>query len=136
MHGFRTLLLLLIAFHSGTGRIFAQSVDEEAGHHVLTREQIASAATQHVAAREADRRELSAALARGEVQAMLHSMGADPARVAAAAATIAGKDLEQAAATARQVNHELSGGTSTISISTNTVIIALLLIILLMVALK
>ena len=56
------------------------------------------------------------------------------ARVAAAAETLSGADLERAAEAARQVNDSIVGGASNVVISTTTIIIALLVVILIIVA--
>ena len=63
-------------------------------------------------------------------------MGVDLDRVNAAVDTMQGADLEQAASTARQVNQELVGGASSVTLSTTTIIIILLAIILLVVIVR
>ena len=63
-------------------------------------------------------------------------LGVDLSRAVAAVDTLQGSDLVRAADAARQVNDQLAGGASTITITTTTLIIVLLLVILLIVALK
>ena len=104
--------------------------------HVVDPAQLAAAVSERLTREDADRAAVREALERPEVRQVATSMGVDPARIAGVADTLAGHDLEQAAATARQVNGELAGGASTVVISTTTIIIVLLIIILLIVALK
>jgi hypothetical protein len=63
-------------------------------------------------------------------------MGLDLDRLDAVVDTMQGADLEQAASTARQVNQELVGGASSVTLSTTTIIIILLAIILIIVIAK
>ena len=104
--------------------------------HVLDPSQLAATIEQRVAAQDADRAVVHEALERPEVRDLAAKMGLDIARATAAVDTMAATDLAQAANAARQVNGQLVGGASNISISTTTLIIILLLIIILIVAIK
>ena len=104
--------------------------------HVLNPDQLAAAIQQRVAMQDADRAVVHEALERPEVRELAAKMGLDVSRATAAVDTMAATDLAQAANAARQVNGQLVGGASNISISTTTLIIILLLIIILIVAIK
>jgi len=75
-------------------------------------------------------------LARPEVREAAAKVGLDLSRATAAVDTLEGADLARAADAARQVDQQLVGGASTITITTTTLIIILLLVILLVVAVK
>jgi hypothetical protein len=104
--------------------------------HIVQPSQIAAAIEQQVSAEDADRSAVREALARPEVREAAARVGLDLTRAAAAVDSLAGPDLARAADAARQVNQELVGGASTITITTTTLIIILLIIILLIVAFK
>jgi len=104
--------------------------------HIVAPSQLAATVTSRVAQQDADRATIAEALARPEVRRAAEAMGADMSRVDAAARTLAGADLERAAQAARDVNDELAGGASSITIGTTTLIIILLLVILIIVAVK
>jgi hypothetical protein len=104
--------------------------------HVVSPTELAAAVAQGVASQDADRAAVREALARPEIRNAAEAIGVNLDQVAAAAETLKGSDLEQAAAAARQINQQYVGGASTIVISTTTLIIGLLVLILLIVALK
>jgi len=104
--------------------------------HIVAPSQLAATVTNRVAQQDAERASIAEALARPEVRRAAEAMGADMSRVEAAARTLAGADLERAAHAARDVNDELAGGASSITIGTTTLIIILLLVILIIVAVK
>jgi hypothetical protein len=123
-----TGILVLLTLPSSAARASEQ--------HVVDGGQLAATITQHVADQARERATIREALGRREVRDVAAKIGADLDRFMTSIDTLAGSDLEQAAAAARQVNDRLIGGASTITISTTTLIIALLIIILLIVALK
>ena len=125
---FLALLLILVTIPAGSA--FADP------QHVVDPSQLAASVAQHVATQDADRAAIRDALARPEVREVATAMGVDMTRMATAADTLKGADLERAAATARQVNDQLVGGASNVTISTTTIIIVLLLIILLVIVLR
>ena len=102
--------------------------------HAVAPAALAAAVANHAAKQDADRESIRQALSRPEVIEIAARTGVDVARVAAAAETLTGDDLERAAAAARQVNDSLVGGASSVVISTTTIIIALLIVILIIVA--
>ncbi len=128
MRQFQKLLVLPLAC------VMAMSTSALAQEHVVPRDILAAAVTDHVARQDGDRDAIRTALSHSQVRAMAVKMGVDLTRADAAVATITGADLERAAVAARQVNDALAGGASTIVISTTTIIIALLIVIIILVA--
>ena len=104
--------------------------------HIVAPAQVAATVADHVARQAADRASISEALQRPEVREAAARMGVDLSTVDARIATLAGADLARAADAARQVNDDLAGGASTVTIGTTTLIIILLLLILIIVAVK
>jgi hypothetical protein len=104
--------------------------------HIVAPDTLAATVADHVAKQDADRASVVEALKRPDVREVAARMGVDLTNVDARISTLAGADLERAADAARQVNDELVGGASSITIGTTTLIIILLLIILLIVAIK
>lgn len=104
--------------------------------HVVAPSQLAATLTARVAQQDADRAAIAEALARPDVRRAAAAMGVEMSRVETAARTLAGADLERAAQAARDVNDELVGGASSVTIGTTTLIIILLLLILIIVAVK
>ena len=122
------LIFLLVLVMMAPGRAFA------AQQHIVSPNAIAAATADHAAAASADRAAIRAALAKPEVCTAAARLGIDMGRLDAAVNTLSGVDLERAASTARQVNDQLVGGASNVTISTTTIIIVLLIIILIVVA--
>ncbi|PYR35246.1 MAG: hypothetical protein DMF90_14240 [Acidobacteria bacterium] len=122
------LAVLLMLLTIATGSAVA---DER---HVIDPSQLAAAMRQHVGAQDTDRAAVREALARPDVQRVAASIGIDLNRVTSSVDTLSGRELQQAAMTARQINQSLVGGAS--SISTTTIIILLLILIVLILALK
>jgi hypothetical protein len=116
--------------------VLAASSGFAADQHVVSPRQLAATVGGQVAQQDADRAAIREALARPEVRDAAKALSIDMDRVAAAADTLSGDDLTKAANAARQVNHQLVGGASNVTISTTTIIIILLVIILLVVAIK
>jgi len=102
--------------------------------HAVAPATLAAAVANHSAKQDADRESIRQALGRPEVRDIAARTGVDMARVAAAAETLSGADLERAAEAARQVNDSIVGGAGNVVISTTTIIIALLIVILIIVA--
>jgi hypothetical protein len=125
---FLALLLSLLTVPAGSA--FAGQ------RHVVDPSQLAAAVAQRVAAQDADRAVIRDTLARPEVRDVAARIGVDMTRMTTAVDTLSGADLERAAATARQVDGELTGGASTITLSTTTIIIGLLVLILLIIVLR
>ena len=122
------LAVLLMLLTIATGSAVA---DER---HVIDPSQLAAAMRQHVGAQDTDRAAVREALARPDVQQVAASIGIDLNRVTSSVDTLSGRELQEAAMTARQINQSLVGGAS--SISTTTIIILLLILIVLILALK
>ena len=98
--------------------------------HVVDRTALAQAVQERVSREQTDRDAILALLARTEVRqiAARASLSLDTAQ--AAVSTLQGQELQDLASQARQVNDDLAGGASTVTISTTTIIIVLLVIIL------
>jgi hypothetical protein len=103
--------------------------------HVVTTPALKDAVQQRVAQDQADRAALQEFLKQPAVRDAAARAGLSLERAQAAAATLQGDDLHQAANQARTVNAQLTGGDS-IVLSTTTIIIILLVLIILIVALK
>ena len=104
--------------------------------HIVPPGQLAATIEQQVSTADRDRSDVREALARPEVREAATKLGVDFSRATAAVDTLDGADLARAADVARQLNDQLVGGASTITITTTTLIIVLLLVILLIVAIK
>jgi len=130
MRTVQQLLALLLSLLTIPGSAFADQ------QHVVDQSQLASSVAQRVATEDADRDAIRATLARPEVRDVAATLGVDVGRLTTAADTLSGVDLERAVTAARQVNRQLVGGASTLTISTTTIIIGLLVLILLIVAVK
>jgi hypothetical protein len=104
--------------------------------HIVPPAQVAAAVADRVAQQDADRASVADALERPAVREAAAHMGVDLSTIDAKIATLEGPDLARAADAARQVNDDLVGGASSVTIGTTTLIIILLLIILLIVAIK
>lgn len=81
----------------------------------------------------AKRQAVKTALQQPDVQRVAASLGVDIARADAAVATLAGADLDRAAAQAQLVNDEIAGG-QTVRLNLLWIIIGLLVVILIIVA--
>src|SRR5580765_8236952 len=107
----RPLIVMFLAIMMAPGRVAA------AQQHIVSPDAIAAATAQHASAHDADRAAIRAALARPEVQSAAAKLGVDIHRLDGAVATLKDADLERAASTARQVNDQLVGGASNVTIS-------------------
>jgi hypothetical protein len=126
----KTLALPLMLLMALAGPAFADN------QHVGDPTALSATVTQRVAQRDADRAAISDALARPEVAAVAARMGLNLDHVTASLDALTGSDLARAGDAARQVNQQLVGGASTITMSTTTIILVLLLVILLIIAVK
>lgn len=102
----------------------------QAQDHVIGQSALDKAVQQRVSQEQADREAILSLLRRSEVRDIAARAGISLDTAQAAVSTLQGKDLQQAAQQARQVQNDLAGGASTIVISTTTIIIVLLLVIL------
>lgn len=103
--------------------------------HVVSQRALDQAVQQRVTQEQADREAIRTVLQNPAVRDVAERAGLPIEKAEAAASTLQGDQLHQAANQARQVNEQLAGGSDTIVISTTTIII-ILLVILLIVALK
>jgi hypothetical protein len=101
--------------------------------HVIGKSSLDKAVQDRVSRDQADREAILSLLQRAEVRDIAAKAGLSLDKAQAAVSTLQGKDLQQAAAQARQAQNNLAGGASTIVISTTTIIIVLLIIILIVV---
>ena len=102
----------------------------EAQTHVIDRAALAQAVQERVSQDQADREAILALLHRQEVERIAAQAGLSLQKAEAAVSTLNGSDLRDLAAQSRQVQNDLAGGASTVTISTTTIIIVLLVIIL------
>jgi hypothetical protein len=98
--------------------------------HVIGRAALDQAVQQRVNQEQADREAILSLLQRQDVREIAGKAGLSVEKAQTAVTMLHGKDLQQAAQQARQVQDNLAGGASTIVISTTTIIIVLLIIIL------
>ena len=101
--------------------------------HVIGRAALDQAVQQRVSQEQADRQAILSVLQRRDVRDVAAKAGLSIEKAQTAVTMLHGKDLQQAAQRARQVQDNLAGGASTIVISTTTIIIVLLIIILIVV---
>jgi len=102
--------------------------------HIVAPESISGAVTQKVDEQAAKRQLVHDTLARPEVAEVAAKAGLDLTRANAIVDTLSNQHLDQAAATAQQVNDSLVGGASVIVISTTAIIIILLIVLIIAVA--
>jgi|GraSoiStandDraft_46_1057282.scaffolds.fasta_scaffold561244_2 cell division protein FtsL len=120
---FRRVLAMCLAL-----LIMAPAV--RAQDHVIGRAALDKAVQQRVNQEQADREAVLSLLQRQDVREIAAKAGLSVEKAQTAVTMLHGKDLQQAAQQARQVQDNLAGGASTIVISTTTIIIVLLIIIL------
>ena len=101
--------------------------------HVISRAALDRVLQQRVSQEQADRAVIVSLLQRQDVRDIAAKAGLSIEKAQTAVSMLHGKDLQQAAQQARQVQDNLAGGASTIVISTTTIIIVLLIIILIVV---
>ncbi len=101
--------------------------------HVIQRAALDRAIQERVIQEKTDRDAIVSLLRRSEVRQLAARAGLSVEKVEAAVSTLQGDDLREIARQARHVQDDLSGGASTITISTTTIIIVLLIIILIVV---
>ena len=120
---FRRVLAMCLAL-----LIMAPAV--RAQDHVIGRAALDKAVQQRVNQEQADREAVLSLLQRQDVRDIAAKAGLSVEKAQTAVTMLHGKDLQQAAQQARQVQDNLAGGASTVVISTTTIIIVLLIIIL------
>jgi cell division protein FtsL len=104
--------------------------------HVISTSALDRAVQERVRQEQADREAIVSLLQRSEVRDIAAKVGLSLDKAQAAVSTLQGKDLQQAAQQARQVENDLAGGSTTVVISTTTIIIVLLIVILIVVIAK
>jgi hypothetical protein len=104
--------------------------------HVITNSALDKAVQDRVRQEQVDREAIVSLLQRAEVRDIAAKAGLSLDKAQAAVSTLEGKDLQQAAQQARQVENDLAGGATTVVISTTTIIIILLIVILFVVIAK
>ena len=130
MRKFAAVLVVMFCVGLAAPRVFAQD------SHAAPQSAIDAALQQHVTATDADREAVLRLLERAEIKAVAGDTGIDLRKATDAVATMSPRELADVAAQARQVDQALAGGQSRITISTTLLIIAHLVLILLIVALK
>src|SRR5262245_8682083 len=99
----------------------------QAQTHVVGKAALTQAVQERVKQDQADRDAILALLARSEVRQIAAQAGLPLEKAQAAVSILQGQDLKDVASQARQVNDDLVGGASTVTISTTTIIIVLLI---------
>ena len=102
--------------------------------HVVDQTVIDRALSEHSAEDDAHRQAVLGLLQRQEVRALAAKVHVDLKRAEAAVQTLEGDELLELASMAREAEAGLSGGSSTITVSTTMIIIGLLILILIIVA--
>ena len=97
--------------------------------HVIGTSALDKAVQQRVTSEQADRDAILSLLQRAEVREVAAKAGLSLDKAQAAVSTLQGRDLQQAASQARQVQNDLAGGASVVVISTTTIIIVLLIVL-------
>jgi hypothetical protein len=123
----RLLVLPLMLLTAAAGTAFADQ------QHVVDPARVATTLAERTASQDADRAAIRTALGQPDVQRVARTMGVSLDAATAAVDTLSGSTLAQAASTAQQVNDQLVGGDSTVTISTTTLIIVLLIVLLIIV---
>lgn len=101
--------------------------------HVIAIAALDKAIQQRVSQDQGDRAAILSVLQRPEVREIAVNAGLSIDKAQTAVTMLHGRDLQQAAQQARQIQDNLAGGASTITISTTTIIIILLIVILIVV---
>ena len=107
-----------------------------AQEHVISKSALDKAVQERVSQEQADREAILSLLQRSEVRDIAAKAGLSLDKAQTAVSTLQGKDLQQVAQQARQVQNDLAGGSTTVVISTTTIIIVLLIVILIVVIAK
>ena len=107
-----------------------------AQEHVISRAALDKAIQDRVSQEQADREAILSLLQRSEVRDIAAKAGLSLDKAQIAVSALEGKDLQQAAEQARQVENNLAGGSTTVVISTTTIILVLLIVILILVIAK
>jgi hypothetical protein len=102
----------------------------QAQTHVIDKAALAQAVQARVNQDQADRDAILSLLRRQEVKQIAAQAGLSLQKAEAAVSTLSGSDLRDLASQSRQVQNDLAGGASTVTISTTTIIIVLLVVIL------
>ena len=102
----------------------------QAQTHVVAKSALAQAVQERVGQDQADREAILSLLRRQEVKQIAAQAGLSLQKAEAAVSALSGSDLRDLAAQSRQVQNDLAGGASTVTISTTTIIIVLLVVIL------
>jgi hypothetical protein len=98
--------------------------------HVIGKSTLDIAVQQRVNSEQADRDAILTLLQRAEVRDVAAKAGLSLDKAQAAVSTLQGRDLQQVASQARQVQNDLAGGASVVVIRTTTIIIAILVVLL------
>jgi len=123
----RAVALFLVAIFSVTPALAQEA-------HVVDQAAIDRALSEAIGEDDAHRETVLRLLRRAEVRGLAAELQLDLRRAEAAVATLEGEELARFASLARDVETQLAGGQSKITLSTTTIIIGLLVLILIIVA--
>lgn len=123
----RAVALFLVAIFSVTPALAQEA-------HVVDQAAIDQALSEAIGEDDAHRETVLRLLRRAEVRGLAAELQLDLRRAEAAVATLEGEELARFASLAGDVETQLAGGQSKITLSTTTIIIGLLVLILIIVA--
>ena len=129
MRVLKSCLIIILSVLLSRGTALAQQP------HVVGAVLLDQMLAEKVRQQDADRAVIRDVLTRPQVREVAARAGLDIVRAEATVAMLDGKDLQEAAEQARQVQKDLAGG-GTVTMSTTTIIIILLVVILVIVAVK
>lgn len=118
------ILILVLPFLTFARSAWAQQ------SHVVDHAALQQAITQRVAEDQSDRTAIVNVLQRDDVQKIAAHMGMNLERAKAAVATLSDSEAHQLAASARAVDANAEGGSSTVYISLTTLLLLLILVVL------
>lgn len=128
------VLVLVTVFSFGAANRAFAADGQGPADHAASPAALDAALHQHTTATSADREAVLRVLDHAQVKEVAGRMGVDLRQAKSAVSTMDAQQLAQVSAQAKAVDQALSGGASTIAISTTTIIIALLVVILIIVA--
>ena len=129
MRVLKSCLIVILSVLMMRGTTFAQQP------HAVSAVLLDQLLAEKVRQQDADRAVIREVLGRPEVGEVAARAGLDIVSARVSVAMLEGKDLQEAAQRARQVQKDLAGG-GNVTLSTTTIIIGLLVVILIVVAVK
>src|SRR5262249_46916668 len=126
MRTFATAITFILASILGAPLVHAQTTHPSTVPHAASPTAIAQALQEWTANTDAQRERVRQLLQRADVQKLAGDLGIDLRRAESAVGTLEGQQLADVSAQADRLASALAGGASNVTISTTTIIIALL----------